>query len=1037
MRAALFALLLGSTLPVAAQRFYFERLDMRNGLPSGNVYAVVQDSTGLVWLGTEDGLASFDGRERTGIATYGTEEGTAAKGVRCLLIDRSGRLWAGHTGGGITLHHGTTFATLPIPGEPLTSDITALVQDADGAVWAATMGQGALRIVPAPDNGAPTVERFGHDQGLLDHLVDAHRFRDGTLAFLEDGGTLKQWDPAARRFTSVEWKGLEDVLGISALYEDSHGRRWLGTQASGAFVLDPRSGQVVVHNGTNGLPSDFVTCFGEDAVGQVWVGTWGGGAAVIGLNGTRRQYRPGNGLEGVLIRRIARDREGNMLLATNDRGLNIFKGERFLNLLEQDGLPDQQVWAVLEDRAGRIWFGTDGGVSILDPRVQGTGMIKNLQTVRTARVRAMALGGNGNVWVGTENDGLVELDPVAFQPVPHPDLDVLIPRGKVTALAVGKAGELYIGTITGLRRYTEGTPPMVYSEEDGVPSTPVTALYCDDRGTVWAGSKDRGITRIDQGKARPMDLGRSLTPTAFAQDANGRLWVGTRNQGLVVLADGREEHNWTQADGLLDNTVRSLLRDARGDLWIGTVNGLNCRRKDQDGFLPFTERSGFIGVEAKPGAACLTGAGDLWFGTARGATRVVPGMGEGTPTPPITALRGFSVNLQERPMEQDLRLAHDERSIRIHYGTVSLTDPGAVRYSTFLEGLDPDWQPMTTATEAFFPALPPGHYTFRVKSINHAGLWSAPASLSFTVLPPWYRTWWFYTAFTAFIALVLFSWVKVRERQLRARNQLLETKVEERTAEVRAQSREIEHQKGRIEDLLLNILPKEVSEELKDKGSATARRHEAVTVLFTDMKGFTRAAENMSPEELVNELDECFIRFDEITVRYGIEKIKTIGDSYMCAAGVPVADPHHAVKCVLAALEVRDLMDEWRRQREAKGKAPWSLRIGVHSGPVVAGVVGRRKFAYDIWGDTVNTASRMESSGEPGEVNISGSTYLLVKDRFECVHRGRVEAKNKGAIDMYFVRRILPAFSADAAGGRPHARFLQELGLPSAAEQLA
>jgi class 3 adenylate cyclase len=309
--------------------------------------------------------------------------------------------------------------------------------------------------------------------------------------------------------------------------------------------------------------------------------------------------------------------------------------------------------------------------------------------------------------------------------------------------------------------------------------------------------------------------------------------------------------------------------------------------------------------------------------------------------------------------------------------------------------------------------------------------------LEFTILPPWYRSWWFYTALALVIGIVLFSYIKVRERQLRLRNQILERKVKERTAEVVAQSKEIEGQKGRIEDLLLNILPKEISEELKDKGKATARRHEKVTVLFTDMKGFTQAAEKMTPEELVNELDECFIRFDEIVGHYGIEKIKTIGDSYMCAAGVPTSDPFHAHKCILAALEVRDLMDDWRREREAQGKTPWILRIGVHSGPVVAGVVGKRKFAYDIWGDTVNTASRMESSGAPGEVNISGATYELIKDRFECESRGQVEAKNKGAIDMYFVRRIKPAYSVDEQGTRPNDTFRREVGSPLAAEQVA
>src|SRR5690606_25779231 len=250
-------------------------------------------------------------------------------------------------------------------------------------------------------------------------------------------------------------------------------------------------------------------------------------------------------------------------------------------------------------------------------------------------------------------------------------------------------------------------------------------------------------------------------------------------------------------------------------------------------------------------------------------------------------------------------------------------------------------------------------------------------------------------------------------------------------------SREIEGQKAEIEGLLLNILPKEISEELKENGKATARRHEEVTVLFTDMKGFTRAAEKMTPEELVHELDECFIRFDEITARYGIEKIKTIGDSYMCACGVPTKVDQHAVRSVLAALEVRELMDEWRREREAKGKEPWILRIGIHSGPVVAGVVGRRKFAYDIWGDTVNTASRMESSGMPGEVNVSGATYALVKVFFECEHRGQVEAKNKGKIDMYFVRRLKPEYSADAAGNHPNERLREAIGLAETMEEIA
>ncbi len=219
------------------------------------------------------------------------------------------------------------------------------------------------------------------------------------------------------------------------------------------------------------------------------------------------------------------------------------------------------------------------------------------------------------------------------------------------------------------------------------------------------------------------------------------------------------------------------------------------------------------------------------------------------------------------------------------------------------------------------------------------------------------------------------------------------------------QRNKIAKEKQRSEELLLNILPGEVAEELKAKGSADAKQFDEITVMFTDFKGFTQIAEKMSPGELVAEIDICFKAFDAIITRNGLEKIKTIGDSYMCAGGLPVPTADHAAKVVIAALEIQEFMEQHQRERAGQGKARFEARIGIHTGPVVAGIVGVKKFAYDIWGDTVNIASRMESSGEAGKVNISGSTYDLVKDKFMCQHRGKIEAKNKGEIDMYFVAK--------------------------------
>jgi adenylate cyclase len=213
----------------------------------------------------------------------------------------------------------------------------------------------------------------------------------------------------------------------------------------------------------------------------------------------------------------------------------------------------------------------------------------------------------------------------------------------------------------------------------------------------------------------------------------------------------------------------------------------------------------------------------------------------------------------------------------------------------------------------------------------------------------------------------------------------------------------LDQQKVQIENLLLNILPSEVAKELQLKGQATPRNYESVSVMFTDFKSFTIHADKMSPQQLVEELNTCFIAFDNIIEKYGLEKIKTIGDSYMCAGGIPTPDKKHAYNIVKASLEIQEYIVLNNKRKFAEGLEPWDLRIGVHVGPVVAGVVGRKKYAYDIWGSTVNIASRLESNGEPEQVNISASVYEMVKNDFSCSYRGKIYAKNVGEVDMYFV----------------------------------
>ncbi|HMQ76513.1 MAG TPA: adenylate/guanylate cyclase domain-containing protein [Flavobacteriales bacterium] len=238
------------------------------------------------------------------------------------------------------------------------------------------------------------------------------------------------------------------------------------------------------------------------------------------------------------------------------------------------------------------------------------------------------------------------------------------------------------------------------------------------------------------------------------------------------------------------------------------------------------------------------------------------------------------------------------------------------------------------------------------------------------------------------------------------------------------QRNRISKARKRSDELLLNILPEEVAEELKEKGAADAKRIDMATVLFTDFKGFTAYSENLSPEQLVHDLNECFTAFDNIIAKHGLEKIKTIGDAYMAAGGLPTPNTTHATDVIKAALEIRDFIAEGKARMIAAGLPYFEIRIGIHTGPVVAGIVGVKKFQYDIWGDTVNTASRMESSGEAGQVNISEATYRAVNGEWSMANggsdhsptpirqspaftftpRGKVQAKGKGEMEMYFVQ---------------------------------
>jgi class 3 adenylate cyclase/CheY-like chemotaxis protein len=248
-------------------------------------------------------------------------------------------------------------------------------------------------------------------------------------------------------------------------------------------------------------------------------------------------------------------------------------------------------------------------------------------------------------------------------------------------------------------------------------------------------------------------------------------------------------------------------------------------------------------------------------------------------------------------------------------------------------------------------------------------------------------------------------------------------RLEEMHAQLAEASRKLEESLTRKRDLLYRVFPQEIADELAEMGQSQPRHFDAVTVLFTDFVGFTSVAESMEPRQLIDDLEGYFRRFDELTRRCHMEKLKTIGDAYMAAGGVPRPSKTHALDAAMLAIALREYVADVARERGPHGLPAFAIRIGLHTGPLVAGVIGEQRFTYDLWGDTVNTASRMESGGAAGRINISGDTHRLLEPYFECTPRGCIEVKNRAPVEMHFLERLRPEFSADAAGLVGNERF--------------
>ena len=545
---------------------------------------------------------------------------------------------------------------------------------------------------------------------------------------------------------------------------------------------------------------------------------------------------------------------------------------------------------------------------------------------------------------------------------------------------------------------------------------------------------------------------------------DGSFFIGTMGSGIIrINANNGAIKSVRKKDGLPNNTINALVLDQWGNIWCTTNRGLCCL-KNSGSMNSMHSNSGLEPNEYNMNSAYFDEKGKIYFGGVFGFINFDP-IAVLKPNknlfPKVVQVSFHKKNnrynasfISETRLKQlayQIELPYNARDFEINVQPSQLFGASHVTYKYVIIGEETDTIYMGNTSNIPFSALAAGTYYLRIYSRYNQGSWTnTPALLTVVINPPFWATLPFWLSIGLFLILVTFAYVRFQITRERQQRLILEDLVQSRTKEIQEQKDQIQRknelisvekekvieqqkllylEKERAEKWLNNALPVQAVTELKVHGKVKAKAYDTATILFTDVVGFSKISEKITPSRLVNKLDVLFRKFDQIIHDNNLEKIKTIGDAYMAVAGVPDENTTHAIDACLAGLQIQAYMNAKKFDAIANLKEYWEIRVGINSGPVTAGIIGSLKMAYDVWGSAVNQAQRMEMLGQPGTVTISAHTFKLIEPYFECEYKGKAQMKSKVLLDMYEVRLIKPELSLDGQGLKPNDLFYEIVGL--------
>ncbi len=969
-----------------------------DGLPGMTVTGVRQSHDGYIYAATYEGLARFDGVEFN-VFNRDASPKYDYSSVRTLFEDSNGNLWLGHNGDGLSCIKTDGSVIKYTKNGGLSDDIVRYItEDNDGNIWIGT-GYGLCIL----DKDGNFIEPEAADGIDLKSLRIVYLFCDskGRVWILtENRGEVYLYSKGeVSHFDGIT--GFDDPT-IFSVTEGKNGALYFGVSPYYVVKLEDNKETIfdVSHSGKQGTAVDFVMV---DSSGHIWAATDDG--VTIIHDGLFTYYDKSTGSPDNGVKDICEDSEENFWIAYNRGGLEKLSSGKFRTVPLQSS-----VNAICEDKdRNLIWIASDSGLFAY----QNNHFVENEITdmMKGVRIRHVEKTSDGEILLSSYSETFPQV-----RVMPGGEVTVWTEANgfkgiKCRVSIKAKNGDYYAGTTQGLNILCHEDGSIIrLTKDDGFENEYIMWLYEDFDGSIWVGTNGAGVYLVrDRKIVRHFSVEDGLAGGVVFKinRIEGEIWIST-GMGLSHYIEGNDTFvNFNSSSGFGTDSIFQIMVDETETAWMTTNKGiLSANFTDMNSVLRNGESHLSVKYYANTDGLVTNGVTSVSLGTKDSETLVYfplvdgfaiynPKKSIGTKKLPPVKIQDYTVDMESRNFfGEEIVLPPGTKRFVLKYTDLSFIGSESIRFRYKLEGFDDDYCDWMPTRIALYTNLRHGKYRFLAMAENGDGIQSEPISVSVVKEPYIWELVWFWVAIGAALVLMvtLIIWHKIRKMR---RYQIeLEQKVEERTHDLKLANE-------KVESLLLNILPKPIADELTEHPERTiAKEYPNATVLFTDIVGFTKMSGGMEAEEVVAMLNRMISMFDERAKREGIEKIKTIGDAYMAATGLTERpSTAGALRMVRFAAGLMHDVEEFNKNSPIKIQ----IRCGINTGKLVAGVIGKSKFIYDIWGDTVNVASRMESTGLPMRIHVTEITHAQTAKVVKYRHIAEVEVKGKGKMKTYFL----------------------------------